>query len=892
MANFMNAGHPTRFKIRAVFSLFVLAVVIAGQVAGGAWVWALDNTSSMGTTSSRTAPVIAGLRGEVTLFQHTNQGQGAVPLYRQTLGVGDVISTGEESVAEILFPSGMGLVTVQEFTEASLESNAGGELVLNMKVGEGEISSPLKGSGEDRPLLVRTPNLAAKTSGGLVTIEVKSTLARTVSPAPTHAPYIHRTSLHSQAGGSSGTVLSEKFCVKEGSLDIDIQKNTAGQKSVNVAAGQCVGFLNGALSAEPERTQLTDWRAICAVNPHCQIPEGLQKFIAKKQMGQALALERALVGSESSDSDIDEQVILATTGLTLAAASQIITPPGNAGGDPFNPCLTDPDSCQEPLPPAPGGNPVNEQPRVGGGGGGGGNPRPGNIKTPGRWMPQQGTDERQGVPVYTNSEFLAAKELFLVDNNANANTSPHKGKVPQSPLIISTLTPTPAFNNVTPTNEFIPPVFPSFAQGPTTDVQLGVEGGTRQEVLQQLAQWLRSTSIDPDNPMQGITAPNGAGENCATVLDCAELIWALGQNGTFQFPGFDAGVDGAIQARSAGSLITLKHGVSLVNTHVDITGLSTIGQPTKTSQFFSNLNPSLGNQLDGSLVSILGNPGSPAKVMVEDRLLGILDNSQVQPQNDQLSTSLIAILDSELKGPVTPPVIGKDGNGQDIVRADIPSLVEVIDSTVEVENAVVVASTASPGQNGVLDQALLEASSPLMAMIRGTFASSSDFGRVAGQNAKLVANLVSGDSLIRVDASSFTVNGNLFSVTGGGQFMVSGGSLLSVQGNSTVNLNNGVFVSVGPGSLFSLTGGGLVNFGTGQNVVNVSNNLCGGGGCFAPFSNPAWQVAGNPADFSAGAGSNPFVDLGNFADGSVNTLNITPGSAILQVQPGGTITIN
>ncbi|MGD9852560.1 MAG: hypothetical protein AB7T38_14975 [Nitrospirales bacterium] len=888
MANFMNLGYPKKFKIRAVFSLFVLVVLISGQIAGGAWVWALDNTAGMGTATSRTTPVIAGLRGEVTLFQNTNQGHGSVPHYRQTMGAGDVISTGEESVAEILFPYGTGLITVQEFSEASLENNSTGQLVLNMKVGEGEISSPLKASGENRPLLIQTPNLMAKTSGGLVTMEVKSTLAQTVSPAPTHIPYLHRTSLHSQAAASN-TVLSEKFCVKEGSLEIDFQKNNSGQKALNVSAGQCVGFLNGTLSAAPERTQLTDWRAICAVNPHCEIPESIRKFIAKKQMGQALALERALVGSENSDSDIDEQIILATTGLTLAAAAQIITPPGNGGGDPFNPCLTDPNSCQEPLPPAPGGNPVNEPPRVGGGGGEG-NPNPGNIQNSGSLIPQQGVAGGQGLLLYTNSEFLAAKELFLVDNNADANTSPHKGKVPQSPLVISTLTPTPVFNNVTPTNEFIPPVFPSLAQGATTDVQLGVVGGTREEVLQQLAQWLRSPSIDPDTPLQGITV-NGAGVNCSTILNCAELIWALGQNGTFQFPGFDAGVDGAIQARSSGSQITLKHGVSLVNTHVDISGVSTIGQPTKTSQFFSQLNPSLGNQLDGSLVSILGNPGTPAKVMVEDRLLGILDNSQVQPQNSNLSTSLIAILDSELKGPVAPPVIGKDGNGQDIVRADIPSLVEVVDSSVEVENGVVVASTASSGQNGVLDQALLEASSPLLAMIRGSFETSSDFGRVAGQNAKLVANLISGDSLIRVDASSFTVNGNLFSVTGGGQFLVSGGSLLSVQGNSTVNLNNGVFVSVGAGSLFSLTGGGLVNFGTGQNVVNVSNNLCGGGGCFAPFSNPAWQVAGDPSSFSAAAGSNPFIDLGNFADGSVNTLNIAPGSAILQVQPGGTIQI-
>ena len=109
------------------------------------------------------------------------------------------------------------------------------------------------------------------------------------------------------------------------------------------------------------------------------------------------------------------------------------------------------------------------------------------------------------------------------------------------------------------------------------------------------------------------------------------------------------------------------------------------------------------------------------------------------------------------------------------------------------------------------------------------------------------------------------------------------------QGGSAVTLNGGAFVSVGTGSLFSLTNGALVDFGTGTNVVNVSNSLCAGGGCFSPFSNPGWQVAGNPSDFSVAPGFNPFSDIGTFPDGSANTLNVAPGSAILAVEPGGSI---
>ena len=134
------------------------------------------------------------------------------------------------------------------------------------------------------------------------------------------------------------------------------------------------------------------------------------------------------------------------------------------------------------------------------------------------------------------------------------------------------------------------------------------------------------------------------------------------------------------------------------------------------------------------------------------------------------------------------------------------------------------------------------------------------------------------------------VNGNLFSVTGGGQLTVNG-SLLSVQGSSTVTLDGGVFVHVGAGSLFSLTNGALVDFGTGNNVVNVANNLCLGGGCFAPFADTSLKVAGNPADFTAPNGFNPFVDLGTFSDGSKNVVNVGQDAAILAVDPGGSIQI-
>jgi hypothetical protein len=328
--------------------------------------------------------------------------------------------------------------------------------------------------------------------------------------------------------------------------------------------------------------------------------------------------------------------------------------------------------------------------------------------------------------------------------------------------------------------------------------------------------------------------------------------------------------------------VTLKKGVVLGNTQVNL------APQEKTSNSFLGLEPTLGLAPQASAISILGKPGEPAIVHVEDRILAVLGGSRIQPENSLETTTLLAILDGRLHGPVVPSVIGKDAAGIDIVREDVSPIIEMVGSSAEVTTAVMIGSTANPSQRGDLDLALLEASAPLLAMLQSSLTTAADFGRVAGQNAKLDAKLIPGDALVRLNASSLVVNGNLFSVVGGGQLTVNG-SLLSVQGGSAVTLNGGAFVSVGTGSLFSLTNGALVDFGTGTNVVNVSNSLCAGGGCFSPFSNPGWQVAGNPSDFSVAPGFNPFSDLGTFPDGSANTLNVAPGSAILAVEPGGSI---
>ncbi len=825
--------------------------------------------------------LIAGLKGEVTVTPFQKGGEGYVPKFRSELYEGDLITTGEESVVEVLAPD-QGLITLQELSEATVDPPKEGQLHVTMNVGAAEISSFSKGAEGSSALIVQTPYTKARAMGALVTVEVQTTVEGTVYRPGSHSPfpYLVRAKFPAQTHTPANLRTLERYCVLEGQLDIQHQTTNKEEVHLILKEGQCSRFADGVKLPTGETSAIIDWRSICAVGHHCDIPENADELIAEKQMKQALALEQALTGSDPDNEDVDEQVILATTGTLLASADGGLGP-GTGPGNPILPCTGNSQLCAAPDPNV-GGTPPST-----GGGGGGGEPSPGNIQTIGNLLPVGGISGGPGLLAILNSDFSAEKELVRADSGFRGG-APHLGSPPLNTLVISSLTP----NGDAPiSNRDVPLEFPSFNRFPTSQVQLGTESAERLEQAQQLAQFARSSSINPDN-IFGSVPEGGAAEPCQSLIECFEIILALGKQGTFQNPDPDGGIDGAIVVRSSSTFdpllglsgasreVTLKSGAVLVDTRVAIPG----GQ---------------------ALISIEGTPGEPAILSMEDRALAILDGSAIQPLDNgpaliaaALSavggsgTALLSIVDGTLQGPQEPPVIGTDGNGVDIVRNDIPPLIEMIDGAADVHAGFSLSSTANAGQTGELDQALLEASAPILGMIRSTFLGNGDFGSVEGQNAKLIANLAPGDALVRVDASSFMVNGNLFTVTNGGQLLLNGGSLLSVTGDGSATIQGGVLVSVGADSLFSVGGGGsLINFGTGTNTVNISNSLCNGGGCFAPFDNPAWQVAGDASDFSAPAGYDPFLDVGTFSDGSVNTLNITPGSAVLEVQTGGTIQI-
>ena len=655
----------------------LLALLVTFQIVGPSWALALQSSDVSEQAAAGNQALLAGIGGVVTVIPEDNTRPGFTPKYRSALSIGDVITTEEESVAELLLEDN-GLIAIQEYSEAALGQEDNGSLSVVLQVGIAEWSLPTQNSGSE-PSIFNTPNVRATTQGGLVSIAVQQTLAKTARASEQPNPFLIRTSLYAKATG-----LLETFCVHEGNLTLE---SKLGQTKI-AKAGECLGFLDGQL-----RTLGNEFRPdgrpafMCFVDQHCEIPDSAKKMIAKKQMGQALALESALVGSDAEDPQVDEQIVLATTGFFEGLGGG----PGGAGvGDVILPTTGDDGTG--------GGGTGGDGGTGGGGTGGGGTGGGGN---------------------------------------------------PPPPSIVDVIS-------------------------PTTD------------------------SVDFVNNVVFIDRQD------TTEATFLPFTGVLGYN--------------------------------------DIDGL-------------------------GTVVAVTGTPGNPSNKQFEDRVIGILDGTTLQPRDGSVTAGLISVQDSTLIGPATAP------------------LIEVIDSTVETNFAVTVGATVFPGNNDPLDQALIEASSPLLAMIRGDFTANTEFGLVAGQNAELRADMA-GDALVQLDASSMVVNGNLFRVTNGGVMNVMNASLVSLSNGSTFSLNGGAFVSVEAGGTFTLTNGALVNFGAGTNTVNVTNTLCASG-CFTPFPHlPDIQVAGNPANFSAPSGYQPFVNAG----GS-NTVNITPGSAILNVQGGGQITI-
>jgi hypothetical protein len=262
--------------------------------------------------------------------------------------------------------------------------------------------------------------------------------------------------------------------------------------------------------------------------------------------------------------------------------------------------------------------------------------------------------------------------------------------------------------------------------------------------------------------------------------------------------------------------------------------------------------------------------------------------------NLTVPTSLLTVLPGgSFTSSTTDPLVSVSGGthflGTDVAMFDLAGsgtgldadtgLMLATTTALKTGGALFDADAAAVNTNQVvrLDQALLEASAPLLHLRNGSELTSATDAIALGGQSRLTSNAA---SLVALNASRMLVSmGSLVSVSGGSVLNVAG-NLVSLSNGSSLTLLNGSLLSVSGGSLASI-GGSLVSFGgSGGNLLSVSNNLCGGscalfGGIPVALLNGA--TAGN---VSIGAGAVQNASLGSVKLG-------TPSTALIAVSGAG-----
>jgi hypothetical protein len=262
--------------------------------------------------------------------------------------------------------------------------------------------------------------------------------------------------------------------------------------------------------------------------------------------------------------------------------------------------------------------------------------------------------------------------------------------------------------------------------------------------------------------------------------------------------------------------------------------------------------------------------------------------------NLAVATSLLTVLPGgSFVSSTTDPLVSIKGGthtlGTDVAMFDVAGSGTALDADTGLMLATTTAlrtggslfeadsATITTNQAVRVDQALLEASAPLLHLKNGSQLTSATDAIALGGQSRLTSTAA---SLVALNASRMLVSlGSLVNVSGGSVLNVSG-NLVSLSNASMLSLLNGSLLSVSGGSLASI-GGSLVSFGgAGGNLLSVSNNLCGGS-CAVISGIPVALLNGaTAANVSIGAGA-----IQNAALGSVKLA--TPSTALITVSGAG-----
>jgi hypothetical protein len=182
-------------------------------------------------------------------------------------------------------------------------------------------------------------------------------------------------------------------------------------------------------------------------------------------------------------------------------------------------------------------------------------------------------------------------------------------------------------------------------------------------------------------------------------------------------------------------------------------------------------------------------------------------------------------------------------------------------------------ATVNASQAVRVDQALLEATAPLIALTnRSALTTATDAVSLSYQ-----AKVTSLGSLVKLDRSTLTVkNGAALSVAGGSALGVTG-DLFSLSNGSTLRVLNGPLLSLTGGSLLNVNGA-LIGFGgSAGNLVSVTNSFC-----------PCTTIGGIPVSLTGGALASNVSISGAIKNPNLGSVSLSPNAALIRVDGAGT----
>jgi|CXWL01.1.fsa_nt_gi hypothetical protein len=880
-------------------SCLIVVSLITTQLLGPAVLWAADQRGVRIEATRRV--VVSALSGDQLTMQ--NGGGTKTLQFREGVAAGDRLTTGDRTMAEVLLGT-RAVVTVGQGTSVQFTTVTPEQTTIQVSKGTVRVAAAASALGEQGLVTVQTPTGQVQTRGGIVRVLVDAPV-RSAEQTPTGearpylASYAPTTLL--AAVNTRGDVIQ----VEEGTAEI--LGAGPGAKAVTVQAGQAVGVQAGQAGPIAGITTQDSLKSgVVATAGHRSTPkEGMDNLVAL-QVDQATQLGKALTGAaetgegQTSSGDQSKNAINGATGGVTLNSSLVNTLFGIGSA-------TDPSRSIS-------------QERTGSGYAGDSNDSPLRLDIGGSVRPRShyingmatpSTTFRKGILLTFTSQTpyetvncglsdcsgLATANLGDPDNGPPQLVGIRTGSKVQS--VVSAVSSTRA------SGELVLIEGRSLASSPHQGVPqpqwLMIRGGSNHPQLEVSGAYGPKNVFTQEFPF----ATEFLNENSKVVVEAGSTSAVACGGGSVcnyrggSLGGFSERIDGVFYNFEASPDVTAisnqGDGVSYVNAAItgsrsqrlgggvslDHGTQTTIGSTTATNNYFSTIGTS-DAKFSGSLLAVINGPDSSASLTMEDRLLGVYDGSRISSEAG--NKALLSVLDAKLTGPgESIPLIALEAGFKEdgVTPGAAPE--------VTVTSAVVTRSTIP------LDGALLEASSPLFALTNAKMTTTSHFADLAGN---ATASMRLGDVLVALNASQLLIqNGHLLNLNAANATV--NGYLFSLTGGSALTLNNGLLFSLNNGSSLALNANAFGVFGSGANTLSITNNLCVGGaacGLLVNATNTPFLLNGTPIKV---AGVSQNVVLPNsfnvFAvaqNAPAPTVTLSANAALFKVDGTSTLTIN